>query len=98
MASRELTVTGQANVKKRVLLQAAAFNLGLVMRKLIGAGTPKWLVAAFAAVFAAVLTNIRVAVAAAAAKEQRNINLTWGRLHALMHRWLDRNVVSTSAC
>lgn len=95
---RELTVTGQANVKKRVLVQAAAFNLGLVMRKLIGAGTPKWLVAAFAAVLAAILTNIRVVNAAAAAKEHRNIKPTWGRLHALMHRWPDGNVVSTSAC
>ena len=95
---RELTVTGQANVKKRVLLQAAAFNLGLVMRKLIGAGTPKWLVAAFVAVLAGVLTSIRVAVAAAAAKEQRNIKPTWGRLHALMQRTLDGKVVFASAC
>jgi len=50
---RNLTVTGHENVAKRVHVQAAAFNLGLVMRKLLGAGTPKWLAAAFSAVLGA---------------------------------------------
>lgn len=38
---RRLTVRGAANITKRLLLQAAAFNLSLVMRKLFGAGTPR---------------------------------------------------------
>ena len=38
---RRLHVRGDANITKRLLLQAAAFNLSLVMRKLFKAGTPR---------------------------------------------------------
>ena len=38
---RRLYVQGDANITKRLLLQAAAFNLSLVMRKLFKAGTPR---------------------------------------------------------
>lgn len=38
---RRLYVRGDANITKRLLLQAAAFNLSLVMRKLFTAGTPR---------------------------------------------------------
>ena len=40
-AMRRLQVRGDANITKRLLLQAAAFNLSLVMRKLLKAGTPR---------------------------------------------------------
>lgn len=40
-AMRRLHVRGEANITKRLLLQAAAFNLSLVMRKLFKAGTPR---------------------------------------------------------
>lgn len=40
-AMRRLHVRGDANITKRLLLQAAAFNLSLVMRKLFKAGTPR---------------------------------------------------------
>jgi transposase len=50
---RHLTVTGHAQVQKRIWLQAAAFNLGAVMRKTLGAGTPKRLAAALVAFCAA---------------------------------------------
>ena len=40
-AMRRLHVRGNANITKRLLLQAAAFNLSLVMRKLFKAGTPR---------------------------------------------------------
>lgn len=40
-AMRRLHVRGDENITKRLLLQAAAFNLSLVMRKLFKAGTPK---------------------------------------------------------
>lgn len=46
---RELTLTGQGNVRKRVLVQAAAFNLGLAIRSTLGAGAPRWLAAKAAA-------------------------------------------------
>lgn len=38
---RRTRLRGRENVHKRYLLQAAAFNLGLVMRKLVGRGTPR---------------------------------------------------------
>lgn len=38
---RRLHVRGDANIRKRLLVQAAAFNFSLVMRKLFNAGTPR---------------------------------------------------------
>jgi transposase len=49
---RRTRLRGRENVLKRYLLQAAAFNLGLVMRKLIGRGTPRGLAAAAGRLFA----------------------------------------------
>lgn len=40
-ALRRTEVRGHDNVAKRLLIQAGAFNLGLVMRKTTGAGTPR---------------------------------------------------------
>lgn len=40
---RRTRLRGRENVHKRYLLQAAAFNLGLVMRKIVGRGTPRGL-------------------------------------------------------
>src|ERR1700686_4842254 len=42
-ALRRLHVRGRDNVAKRVLLQAAAFNLALIRRTITKAGTPKGL-------------------------------------------------------
>jgi hypothetical protein len=38
---RRLYVRGKQNVHKRLLLQAAACNLALLLRKMMGAGTPR---------------------------------------------------------
>ncbi|KAA3611884.1 MAG: DDE transposase [Planctomycetota bacterium] len=40
---RRVTVRGMENVRKRAQLQVAGFNLGLLMRKLIGVGKPRCL-------------------------------------------------------
>ena len=48
-AMRRLHVRGDANITKRLLLQAAAFNFSLVMRKLFGAGTPRGFASRWAA-------------------------------------------------
>jgi len=40
-ALRRLYVRGKQNVQKRLLLQAAAWNLALLLRKMMGAGTPR---------------------------------------------------------
>ena len=46
---RRLHVRGAAHITKRLLLHAAAFNLSLMMRKLLGAGTPRGFAARLAA-------------------------------------------------
>lgn len=38
---RRVRLRGEANVRKRYLVQGAAFNLGLLMRAVFGAGTPR---------------------------------------------------------
>ncbi len=40
---RRVHLRGHANILKRVLIHLGAFNLGLVMRQLLGAGTPRGL-------------------------------------------------------
>jgi transposase len=52
---RRTHLRGHTNILKRVLIHAGAFNLGLVMRQLIGLGTPRGLQGRLAAVLALVL-------------------------------------------
>lgn len=40
-AMRRVHLRGSENISKRVLIHIGAFNLGLVMRKMMGAGTPR---------------------------------------------------------
>ena len=40
---RRVHVRGREEIRKRILIQAAAFNLGLLMRSLYGIGTPRGL-------------------------------------------------------
>lgn len=59
---RRLHVRGNDNISKRLLVQAAAFNISLVMRKLFGAGTPRGfadLVAALCHAFPALWTTLQ---------------------------------------
>jgi transposase len=58
---RRVFVRGRKNVQKRLQLHAAAANLGIVMRKLLGAGTPRGLqgrLAALLALFSALVDAI----------------------------------------
>ena len=54
-AMRRTHLRGHTNILKRVLIHAGGFNLGLVMRQLIGAGTPRGLQGRLAAVLATLL-------------------------------------------
>ena len=45
---RRVRLRGEENVRKRYLIHAAAFNLGLLMRQMLGAGTPRELANAVA--------------------------------------------------
>ena len=60
---RRLHVRGETNITKRLLIQAATFNLSLVMRKLFKAGTPRGyadLVAALCRAISAIWTAIKI--------------------------------------
>lgn len=49
---RRVHLRGRENILKRLLVQAAGFNLALVLRKLVGVGKPRQLRQAFACTFA----------------------------------------------
>lgn len=48
---RRVWLRGLENIRKRHLIQIAGFNLGLLMRKMIGYGTPKRAADALGVVF-----------------------------------------------
>ena len=56
---RRVYLRGHTNILKRVLIHAGGFNLGLLMRQLIGVGTPRGLQGRVIAVLSALLTLIR---------------------------------------
>ena len=56
---RRTHLRGHTNILKRLLIHAGGFNLGLVMRHLIGVGTPRGLQGHLATVIATLLALIR---------------------------------------
>ena len=56
---RRVHLRGHRNIRKRLLIHAGGFNLGLLMRQLIGVGTPRGLQGRLAAVLAGLLMLIR---------------------------------------
>jgi transposase len=58
---RRVHLRGRANILKRLVVQAGAANLGLLMRKMFGAGTPRTLQGGFGAAFS-LLTTVRRAL------------------------------------
>ena len=56
---RRVHLRGHTNILKRLLIHTGGFNLGLLMRQLIGVGTPRGLQGRLIAVLAALLTLIR---------------------------------------
>jgi len=52
---RRTHLRGHTNILKRLLIHAGGFNLGLVMRHLIGVGTPRGLQGRLAAAMAVVV-------------------------------------------
>ncbi len=59
---RRVHLRGHANIRKRLLVHAGGFNLGLLMRQLIGIGTPR---------------GLQDTVVAAMAIRRALINLLW---------------------
>ena len=63
---RRTHLRGHTNILKRLLIHAAGFNLGLVMRTLLGIGTPRGLqgaVRALVGLFARLTTSVEAVVA-----------------------------------
>jgi transposase len=56
---RRVYLRGHANIRKRLLIHAGGFNLGLLMRQLIGVGTPRGLQGRLLPVLASLLMLIR---------------------------------------
>jgi len=70
---RRVHLRHHPNILKRLLVHVAAFNLGLVMRKLLGRGTPPGLQGDDAALFLTLLRLLREAWASPrASKEYAN--------------------------
>ena len=60
---RRTHLRGHDNIAKRVLVHIAAFNLSLLMRKLVGVGTPRGLQGRLAALWAALIALLDAVVA-----------------------------------
>ena len=56
---RRTHLRGHANILKRVLIHVSGFNLGLVMRRLVGVGTPRGLQGRVTAIMATLLVLLR---------------------------------------
>jgi transposase len=56
---RRLHLRGRTNILKRLLIHTGGFNLGLLMRQLIGVGTPRGLQGRLIAILGVLLTLIR---------------------------------------
>jgi transposase len=56
---RRVHLRGHTNIRKRLLIHTAGFNLGLLMRQLIGVGTPRGLQGRLSAVVATLLALTR---------------------------------------
>ena len=57
---RRVHLRGHTNIRKRLLIHVGAFNFGLLMRQLIGVGTPRGLQGRLTAVLAGLLALIRL--------------------------------------
>jgi transposase len=72
---RRTHLRGHTNILKRLLIHAAGFNLGLVMRKALGVGTPRGLQGALQALlgsFACVIGSLDAVIDALIADSQTN--------------------------
>ena len=78
-AMRRLHVRGRDNVAKRILLQAAAFNLALILRSITRAGTPRGLADLTSPVLSALL---RVLDALAARGGPASVTTLFQRSHS----------------
>ena len=77
---RRVYLRGHANILKRLLIHAAGFNLGLIMRQLMGVGTPRGLQSRLSAAIAALLVLL-VSLGERATRHQRPAQRTFPLTH-----------------
>ena len=85
---RRVHLRGHTNIRKRLLIHAGGFNLGLLMRQLIGVGTPRGLQGRLIAVAALLFARIR-ALSDVITRHQRPAQ----PISPHEHRSLTRNVI-----
>ena len=95
---RRTHLRGHTNILKRLLIHAGAFNLGLVMRHLIGVGTPRGLQGRVVAVIASLLLLIDVVRCrlTAISSSHRHITVLRGWLTSLIRSAGNLPAVATS--
>jgi transposase len=76
---RRLHLRGRENILKRLVVHSGAANLGLLMRKLFGKGTPRGFAGAFSAVLSAAEALTRLRQAPAALIAHSGSALVWPR-------------------
>jgi transposase len=86
---RRVHLRGHTNILKRLLIHTGGFNLGLLMRQLIGVGTPRGLQGRLGAVLAALLA-LTVSLLELATRNRRPVRL----VSPLKLRSLARDVVT----
>ncbi len=99
---RRVHLRRHPNILKRLLVHLAAFNLGLVMRKLLGKGTPRGLQDYGAALFLAILQRLSEVWALRRALEifhdgPEALSRS-SRLSKLTHLIIVREALSTTGC
>ena len=94
---RRTHLRGHTNILKRLLIHAGAFNLGLVMRHLIGVGTPRGLQGRVAVVMATLLVLVDVVRCrlTAISSSRRLITVVRGWLTSLTTSAVNLSVKST---
>jgi len=80
---RRTHLRGHPNILKRLLLHVAGFNLGLVMRKLLGGGKPRVLAGLAGRILASILRLMQGFV---------------GRMLALVRRWRPASPIAAFSC
>jgi transposase len=98
---RRTHLRGHTNILKRLLIHAGAFNLGLVMRHLMGTGTPRGLQGRLAAVIASLVAVWHIVTNAVTTDFVRRPlhprSITWSVRFGL-RRWLAETRTCTTGC
>ena len=99
---RRVHLRGHTNIRKRLLIHAGGFNLGLLMRQLIGVGTPRGLQGRLSAALAGLQMLIRP-LWASAARHWSPVRLSLRVQRLFIARYVEmhigaREVVFTTGC